>query len=124
MKQLITLIDVNHADPTKKLTGGTKLGIVTMTIEKFSYRSDLGIEIPFYYSDADGNKLDTTDYPDGVFRLTAEQTKAVSESIHPLLPEDNNIEDRMWNEVIIVAKNHFSGSFGITPAEIALVISE
>lgn len=115
--KLRTKIAVTHADVDKKLTGGTKDSVVTMDIERFVYDSDNGVQVPFTYTDADGNFLETN-HPGNIFIVPASQVKGLSQSINSVLPAEDNIEDRMWAEIKVIAMNEMMNSFGITPGDI------
>lgn len=117
---LRTKINVTHSDESKKLTGGTKEGIVTMTINRFVYSSNNGVEVPFEYTDEDGNALRTEH--NGIFRVPAANVKALSQSINAGIPDEDNIEDRMWSEIKAIASNEMKTSFGITDADIEEVV--
>lgn len=123
--QLRTKTAITHVDPTqKKMTGAvTKQSVVTMTIDRFAFTSNGGIEVPFIYEDGDGNIIDSPSYPGNVFRKTAEETKALSQLVTPALPAGiDNIVDRFWAEVKIQAINEMAQSFEIAVSDIEEVI--
>lgn len=117
---LRTKINVTHSDESMKLVGGSKQGIVTMTIERFVYTSNNGVEIPFEYTDEDGNVLRTEH--NGLFKVPAANVKTLSQSVNTSIPADDNIEDRMWNEIKAIAIGRMTESFGILSSDIEEII--
>lgn len=116
MLKLRTTVDVTHTDVSKILTGGTKSGVVSMEILGFDLKSNEGIRIPFRYLDQDGNELPTI-YK-GLFNLDSSSLIGLSGSINALLPDDDNLIERIWNEIRIIAVGQMSESFSILPSQI------
>lgn len=117
--KIITTIPVTHADISKKLTGGSKQGIVRMELGNRNLICREGkhfVEAEFQYIDADGNVLPNAS--NGIFIIAGDDLKAMSQLLNPSIPETDNIVDRFDAEVRAVAKYQMSLSFGITTGDI------
>ncbi len=115
--ELKTNIAITHEDVTKNPVGGTRKGVVKMFIDGFSHTKAEGIEVSFRYVDDLGAVLHSVKYPNGVFKVAPIDVKALSKSINSSLPTgedaEDNIEDRIWQEIEIIAKTEMSSTFGI-----------
>jgi len=113
--KLVTLVEVTHADVNKKLTGGTKTGIVRIEIGNRNLicrEGDFLVEAEFKYIDSEGNELPNED--DGVFKVIGtDKLVGLSKAINPFIPASDNIVDRFNDEVKAVAIKTMSTSFSI-----------
>lgn len=121
--KLQTKIPVTHADPSSKLLGGSKQGIVLMEIYNknliINSPDDSSVEVSFTYFDNTNTPLSTSDYPDNVFRLIGtDLIKSTSQSINGLIPPTDNIIDRFNAEVKAVALLKMAESFNIQVSDI------
>lgn len=122
--KLSTTIDVTHADVTKKLTGGTKKSIVTMTLGDYQLVKE-GENIRFaqsyMYHDAEGNKLESLQN-DKFDVLTTEELKNASKLVNPMLPATDNIIDHLNESIKLFAKMEMSKAFGIPITQITEIV--
>lgn len=114
--QLQTKKSIAHLDVDKLATGGILNSVVTMTIGRIVLTVDgelFTIQASYKYEDALGNEIPTK--KGGAFRLNV-GLKELSKSINGSLPSDDNLYDRIINEVIIVGKGEMSQTM-VTPVE-------
>jgi hypothetical protein len=116
-KNPVTHIDVDNLvvggtlSTQVKLIVGAYALVVTPTENGVSER----IEVAYEYRDGNDNALPTSD--NNTFRII-EGLKATSQGINGSLPADDNIVDRLANEVEAMAKIKLAERFGIDVADI------
>lgn len=116
MIRLKTKTAITHKDPTK-MNGASKSSIVTLVIDRFVFDSLNGIEIPFQYIDGEGIIL-PTNWTSEVYRKSASEVLAMSIAINGQIGVSNNIIDRFWDEIKIVAINQMAETFEILTSDI------
>ena len=119
---------VTHLDVTKMIEGGTTTGVVSLLIGSHNIvnkqKPDMSgydsiVEVAYEYNDENGNVLPTND--GGVFRVLA-GVKELSQSINSSLPSDDNIIDRLLNEVKVIAAKKLADRFGLEISDVEEVV--
>ena len=119
MFTLESINPITHLDVNKMQSGGTKSGKVKLVIGGHALtRNPEGtkVEVAFQYQDEQGNALPSKL---GGKPFTIEQgVKELSQSINSNLPADDNIVDRLGNEVKAIAFQKFAEDFDIETSDI------